>query len=177
MLPPFPELELKLCHQILSTIHISKLMNMDYQDIKQEIMIDLLENEEAWMKLRNRSTSTSLIYVALKNKILDFIDKTMNNSDLARHSQKQVNREIHRQLKSEFGSAFFTFLSLPEAERGFIKAFYNPTNTIKRDELKTIHRITETQAAKASRKVIRSARLDLTHGSLLSIDELEMDNV
>lgn len=172
---PFPELEVNFCNAILSKQKISHLICMDKEDIVQEIIMSLMEDKVEWDKIRAKSTSTTLIYTALKNKISNFIDKSMTASDLARHSYREVGDEVYNQIRDRDGNAWQTYLNLPEPERSFIEDFYNPTKTIDRTALKHKHKITETQAARASRKVLRSARMDLTHRTLLSINHEQID--
>jgi DNA-directed RNA polymerase specialized sigma24 family protein len=172
---PFPELEIKLCYTILSKLKVSHLIGMDKDDIVQEIILSLIEDEPAWSKLRAKSTSSTLIYTALRNRIINLLDKNMTASDIARHSYKEASEEICNQLRNQEGNVWEVYNSLSLPERSFIKDFYNPATTIKRTELKHKHRITETQAARASRKVIRAARCDLTYRTLISLDQDEVD--
>lgn len=153
---------------------ISHLMNTEKEDIAQEIILSLLEDEDEWMKLRKRSTSTTLMYVALRNKIIDYIDKSMTSTDIARHSSKEVIQEIQNQLNNEDGNVWRMYSRLPKAEQDFVKTFYSKANEVSRTDLKHACRVTETQAARASRKILRVARLDITHRTLISFDQGEL---
>lgn len=172
---PFPELEIKMCYKILTKMKISHLLNIDKDDVVQEIILSLLEDEAQWQKLRKKEKTTTLIYTALKNKIINLLDKQMTASDIARHSPKEAEQEVYNQLRNEEGNVWDTYCTLPEAEKGFVKEFYNPATTIKRVDIKHKHKITESQAARASRKVLRSARLDLTYRTLVDFNQEDLN--
>lgn len=171
MLDAFPIIETKLCHKILADMNLSNLLNLDKSDVVQEILLSLLEDQDQWMKLRNRSTSTTLMYVALKNKIINYIDAATTNSDLARHDPKHVIQEVRNQINNQYGNVWDTYCLLTEAEKDFVKSFYSKSNELTRADLKRVCRLTETQAARASRKVLRTARFDLTYRTLTSFDK------
>lgn len=169
---PFPELEIKLCQKILSTTKISSLLLIDQEDILQEVMLYLLENQEEWIKIRKRSTSTTLMYTALRNRVYKIIDKNFTSSDLNRHSTKNVHQLIERDIRLERDRVWDTFIELKENEKAFVQSFYNSKNTLTRKELKIKCRLTETQAARASRRILRSARIELSYSTMYHQGEL-----
>jgi hypothetical protein len=168
---PFPEVETKLLNKILTGINLSKYSMLDKDDIRQEVLIWCYENMNKWNELRDKSTTTTLMYRALYNRVLTVLEKDLKTTDLYRHNIEDIREEIIRQLKIKDGSIYDEYCSTSEKEQVFLSEHYSTIRTVNRRTMKTLLEMTDREMKVASAKLIKIARRSLSHNSLVRIED------
>jgi hypothetical protein len=168
---PFPEVETNLLNKILTGINLSKYSTFDKDDVRQEVLIWCCENLVKWNELRDKSTSTTLMYRALKNRVLTILEKDLKNTDLYRHSIEEIRDEIIRQLRLKDGAIYDEYCSTSDKEQVFLSEHYSVVRTINRRTMKTLLNMTDREMKVASAKLIKIARRNLSYNSLVRMED------
>lgn len=167
-LQEFPIDEMAMLQKITSQFNNWGLINIEQDDLIQEVLIKLLEDWTKWETLRNNSTSSTLMYIALKNKA-----HSVWNSEIKKqlpYSEEDIKTMIKKEILSGGGIVYQTFLQLSTKQQNYITDVYGKNRTYTKTSIKEKYELTWSQVKIAELKITNSARFAIkltTRGGLI----------
>lgn len=130
IMPPFPELEMKLIKQQAMKFNNWDILQMEQEDFEQEVLEVIIREKEKWDELREESNSEYL----LKKCIQNYSYKTHINllRNKLNYPHEVLNMLIKNQLSKKYGKCFDYFKELEEIEQRYFLECY----TVKQDKTK-----------------------------------------
>ena len=155
-LQEFPLDEIAMLNKITSKFNNWKYINMEQEDLVQEVILKLLQNKERWMELREKSTSSTLIYYALKNHANKVWDQQVKRN--LSYDEETIAFTIINALNNKDGRIYDLYLTLPDKSKQYIDKVYCKNREVMKKDIKEELKLTQSEVVITERKITNEAR-------------------
>lgn len=156
----FPIDEINLLNKITSQFKNWDFVNIEQEDLVQEVLIKLLDNWDKWEMIRDNATSSSLIYISLKNYSIK-----VWNSEIKKQlpfSTEDIADTIQRLLKTDSGILVEAYFELSEGQQQYINEVYTPNRTYTKTSVKEKYGLSWSEVKQAELKITNAARFTMS---------------
>lgn len=155
-LQEFPLDEIAMLKHITNRFTNWKYINMEQDDLVQEVLLKLLENKERWFELREKSTSSTLIYQSLKNYVYKTWDKQVKQQ--LPYDREVITQVITEAMRTQEGRVYDLYLTMPEKSKQYIEQVYSKNRTVLKKDIKEDLNLTHSEMVIIEKNITNEAR-------------------
>lgn len=155
-LQEFPLDEIAMLNQITNKFTNWKYINMEQEDLIQEVLLKLLENKEQWFELREKSTSSTLMYQALKNYAHKIWDRQVKHQ--LPYDRETISHTIAEAMVVKTGRIYDLYLTMPDKSQRYIEKVYSKNRTHSKKSVKEELNLTHSEMVIIEKNITNEAR-------------------
>lgn len=156
----FPLDEIDMLNKITSQFKNWDYINIEQEDLVQECLIKLLEDWEKWENIRNTATSSTLMYVALRNYSIKVWNKEVKKQ--LPYDKETLDNIITRAMKQQTGIIYDVYEEdLSPIQKEYIAQSYSEGQVLLKKEIKEQLKMTQSEMIIAEEKIKTAARFQI----------------